>query len=59
MSKEGKITAFTILKCHTQIEDTGRLEIREALEKDILEEILVCLSPSTEALYYPTPTKES
>lgn len=35
LSKEGKITAYAILKCPTQMEDTGMLEVREALEKVI------------------------
>ena len=43
LSKDGTITADTILKCHSQIEDISMLEVREALEKIAMERAISVL----------------
>lgn len=43
LSKYGTITAYTILKCHSQIEDISMLEVREALEKIAMERAISVL----------------
>ena len=43
LSKDGTITAYTILKCHSQIEDISMLEVREALEKTAMERAISVL----------------